>query len=182
MDEFKCEICDKTFKYQEGLDSHNKAKHEIKKSNPLLELSYSQKKKIKIGLILIIFLFMFGGIIYFFALNVQVLPPVSVQGHIEVNPPSHILKEPMDLRVQKHMLEHSDGIGPPGIIINYNCIDFECEEDLILKLENFAKKYPLNVYVAPFKGMTTKIVLTKSGKLKKLNEFDEKIIEDFIKN
>ena len=80
------------------------------------------------------------------------------------------------------MLEHADGKGPPGIIINYNCVDYACESDLIEKLEAFAKKYSANVYVAPFKNMDAKIVLTRLNKIEILESFDENKIEDFINN
>ncbi len=102
-----------------------------------------------------------------------------MQGHIESNPPSHVLKEPMPITIQKHMLEHADGSGRAGVIINYNCRDYSCEENLIENLEAFALSYNY-VYVAPFKGMDAKIALTKLGKIKILEEYDESIIKNFI--
>lgn len=107
------------------------------------------------------------------------LPPIDIQGHVEASPPSHILKEPMPIEIQKHMLEHADGYGPPGVIINYNCEDYFCEEDLIEKLEEFALKYN-HVYVAPFPGMEAKIALTRYGKIEILDDYDEEKIENFI--
>ena len=77
------------------------------------------------------------------------------------------------------MLEHVDGAGRPGIIINYNCKDYKCEDNLIEKLEAFATKYDY-VYVAPFKGMDAKIALTKLGKIEVLEEYDESLIINFI--
>jgi len=78
------------------------------------------------------------------------------------------------------MLEHADGGDIPGIIINYNCKDYNCEGGLIENLESFAEVYPKNVYVAPFKNMATKIALTKLGRIEVLEEYDENRIHIFI--
>ena|SRR3989338_1154634 len=137
-----------------------------------------QKGKIGNWPILIIAAVIIGGI-YFLVPNTKTLPPTDIQGHIEMSPPSHILKEPMSISVQKHMLEHADGRGPPGVVINYNCKDYTCEDGLIEKLEAFAKRYN-HVYVAPFPKMDAKIALTKYGKIEILDNYDEKRIESFI--
>ena len=109
------------------------------------------------------------------------LPPIDIRGHIEANPSSHVLKEPMPIVIQKHMLEHVDGVekGRGGVIINYNCKDYECESDLIDNLEAFSKKYEY-VYVAPFKGMNAKIALTKLNKREVLDKYNNETIERFI--
>ena len=129
-------------------------------------------------------LFLLAGLPFYFIINIETLPPTSMEGHIERNPDSHVLKSPMPEAVQRHMLEHADGkqgaIG--GIIISYNCRNYECEEDLIEKLESFAEKYPDNVYVAPFPRMDAKIALTKLGKIKTLEQYDGQLIENFILN
>ncbi len=107
-------------------------------------------------------------------------PPTDIVGHTETSPPSHILDRPMPLSTFKHMLEHSDGNGPPGVIINYNCEDYECEPDLIDRLRAIAEDYPDFVYLAPFPDMTTKIAVTRRGRQIVLDEFDEQRIRDFI--
>ncbi len=104
-----------------------------------------------------------------------------MQGHVEQSPVSHTLREPMPLEIQRHMLEHSDSTGPPGIIINYNCEDYECENELIENLENFAEEFPSNVYIAPFKDMDAKIVLTRLNKIEILEEYNEEQIRKFIR-
>lgn len=108
------------------------------------------------------------------------LPPTTMAGHIEKSPESHIAEEPMLLAVHKHMLEHADGEGPPGVIINYNCIDFSCDTDLIDKLSVFVEDNPEFVYLAPFKDLSNKIVVTKLGEQITLDEYDEEAINDFI--
>ena len=175
---YKCEACDRTFANADGLASHNSAKHseEIPKEKKSLPI-----KKIKNWTITLIIIGAIIGLIVWGISSVKTLPPTDMQGHIEVSPESHVLKEQMPIAVQKHMLEHADGSGPPGIVINYNCEDYTCEEGLIENLEAFAEKYPANVYVAPFKNMDAKIVLTKLNKIEILEEYNEVRIDEFIK-
>lgn len=175
----RCEICDRTFKDAEGLAAHDKAKHpeKIPKEKKPLPI-----KKIRNWSIFIIVLAFIIVVIAWGISSIERLPPIDIDGHIESNPPSHILKEPMLITIQKHMLEHADGIekGRGGVIINYNCEDYECEPDLIVSLEAFATKYDY-VYVAPFKGMKAKIVLTKLNKREILEKYNNETIEKFIK-
>ena len=175
----RCEICDRNFKDAEGLAMHNSAKHSESKK--------TEKKKIPVkkirnwGIFIIIFgLIIWGGFSLFS--GIEVLPPTDMQGHVEENPVSHVLKEPMNILIQKHMLEHADGTGKPGVVINYNCDDYDCEEGLIENLESFAEKYPENVYIAPFPNMDAKIALTKLGRIDVLEEYDEARIDSFISN
>lgn len=178
MSELRCEECNKDFTSKEGLDMHNHAKH-IKASDKK-GFSNTQKRKIRNWSIFILIAIIIIGGILFLILNVKTLPPTTMQGHIEENPSSHVLREPMLLVVQKHMLEHADGDNIPGVILNYNCIDYECDGDLIPNLESFAEKYPINVYIAPFPKMDAKIALTKLGRIELLDNYDEEAIEDFI--
>lgn len=107
------------------------------------------------------------------------LPPTTIEGHIEESPTSHIVNQPIPLNIQKHMLEHADGKGMPGVIIQYNCEKYSCESDLISKLTDFVKQYPNNVYLAP-NDYDGKIILTKMGSYKILDKFDEEMIKEFI--
>lgn len=107
------------------------------------------------------------------------LPPTDLQGHIEDMPKTHITDEPIPESIQRHMLEHADGKGKPGVIVQYNCRKYSCAGDLVEKLTALVKQYPDNVYLAPndYDGM---IILTKLGSQKILNGFDEQAIKDFI--
>lgn len=69
--------------------------------------------------------------------SIKIYPPTDLSGHSELIPPSRVLKEPMKIPIQKHMLEHADGNGRPGVVINYNCEDYTCQKELIQKLEAF---------------------------------------------
>lgn len=108
------------------------------------------------------------------------LPPTSIVDHSEEVPPSHILTTIMPLAVHKHVLEHADGGGPPGVVINYNCVKFRCPEGMVKRLEDVARGYPSFVYLAPFPDMDVKIAVTRLGKILILDEVDERRIREFI--
>jgi len=175
----RCEACDRTFKDAEGLAMHNKAKHP---ENVKVEKKPVNLKKYKgWAIFVVVVVVLVWGIMWLSSLR-TVLPPTDMANHIEVSPPSHVLKEPMDIRVHKHMLEHADAIegGRGGAIINYNCIQYDCEQGLVENLEAFASKYD-HVYVAPFKNMDAKIALSKLNKQKILEEYDEEQIDLFVR-
>lgn len=160
-----------------------KERRQLKKQRKQEERRREQRRiTIKKIVNVIIFILVIGGGIFAlirFSLTAPQLPPTSMEGHIEQSPSSHILNQPMPETIQKHMLEHADGRGRPGVIIQYNCDTFECEPDLIKKLTDLAKQYPDNVYLAP-NTYDGKIILTKLGKRKILNEFEEEAIRNFI--
>jgi hypothetical protein len=108
------------------------------------------------------------------------LPPTSMADHTEENPPGHILATPLPLAIQKHMLEHADGGGPPGVIINYNCVKFRCPEGMVERLEKVARAYPAFVYLAPYPDMDVKIAMTRLGKILTLDDVDRERIIAFI--
>ena len=107
------------------------------------------------------------------------MPPTSAENHSEQSPAAHILTTRIPDPIQRHMLEHADGSGPSGIIIQYNCDDYECEQDLVQKLTTLVEEYPENVYLAP-NNYDGKIILTKIGRRTVLDQFDEQTIRDFI--
>lgn len=119
-----------------------------------------------------------GGIVWFGATRPN-LPPTTDVNHVEQSPPAHIVTQPIPDKIQRHMLEHADGGGRPGIIVQYNCVDFECAQDLIEKLTELVKQYPDNVYLAP-NNYDGKIILTKIGRRKILDDFDGQAIKNFI--
>lgn len=96
-------------------------------------------------------------------------PPTSgphFEGHAEQKISSKLV--PKEIMV--HELEHG------GVYILYNCQD--CE-DLIAKLEKVARAHD-HVLMAPYPEMETRIALTAWGRLAKLNDYDEKLIINFI--
>ena len=108
------------------------------------------------------------------------LPPTSMADHVEQNPPGHILTAPMPLAIQKHMLEHADGKGRPGVIINYNCVKFRCPEGMIDRLTEVARAYPEFVYLAPYPEMDVRIAVTRLERILVLEEIDDGRIRAFI--
>lgn len=121
-----------------------------------------------------------GGISWLFTL-VPNLPPTIQQNHSEDSPPAHILTTAIPDSIQRHMLEHADGNDKngPGIIIQYNCNDYECAAEMVEQLTILASEYPDNVYLAP-NNYDGKIILTRLGKREVLDEFDQQIIKSFI--
>jgi len=119
-----------------------------------------------------------GGTWAFMALTPH-LPPTETAGHTEDLPPGHILSTHMPETVQRHMLEHADGKGPPGVMVQYNCEDYACEPSLVERLEDLVRRYRTYVYLAP-SDYDGKITLTKRGELKILEGFDKRRIERFI--
>lgn len=109
-----------------------------------------------------------------------VLPPTTMENHVEVSPRAHILTEPMPVQIQKHMLEHADGSGPPGVIIHYNCQKFSCPADLVDKLTRLAKDYPAFVYLAPNPTMDARIALTRLSRILVLEDYDAERMRRFI--
>ena len=77
------------------------------------------------------------------------------------------------------MMEHADGKGRPGILMQYNCTDYECEDDFVAKLEAIVKEYPEHVYLAP-NTYDGKLILTAEGRREILDEYDEEKIRAFI--
>jgi len=108
------------------------------------------------------------------------LPPTGIADHVEQNPPGHILTTPMPLAIQKHMLEHADGGGRPGVVINYNCVKFRCPEGMVDRLAGMVRAFPDFVYLAPYPEMDVRIAVTKLGKILTLDEPDLEKIRRFI--
>ena len=111
--------------------------------------------------------------------EIKHLPPNSSAGHIEESPPVRISTQEISEPIQKHMLEHANGKGAPGVLVQYNCKDYECEGGLVDKLTTLVKELPKNVYLAP-SNYDGKIILTKEGKIIVLDSYDEKTIRDFV--
>jgi|SRR3989344_117744 len=177
-EKFRCKECDRMFEGKKSLEMHNSAKHTHNSSKESKSEKINYKKIRNWTITALIIGLIFYGIFFLFS-GIKTLPPTDLRGHVEENPASHVLKESMPIAIQKHMLEHADGTGKPGVIINYNCEDYNCENDLIGNLEAFADKYDY-VYVAPFKNMNAKIALTRLNKIEILEEYDSEKIKEFV--
>ena len=67
-----------------------------------------------------------------------------------------------------------------SMLVQYNCDDYQCEPDMVEKLEALVRRYPPQVYLAPFPRMDAKIALAAPGRREVLDEFDEQRIRQFI--
>lgn len=170
----------KELRSKELYDLKKKEKEQAKKKDRVMDKVNAAPKKIgKYILYTLITIGVIGGLGWFLSL-VPNLPPTTQENHSEDSPSAHISTIKIPDSIQRHMLEHSDGSGPSSIIIQYNCDDYECEQDLVQKLTTLVEEYPDNVYLAP-NNYDGKIILTKLGKRKILDQFDEQIIRDFIR-
>ncbi len=153
-----------------------------RKENPgQIEKDAKRKKILSRTLIISIIALFVAGVTWVIATapSGPNLPPTTGMGHIEKNPIAHITDKPIPDPIQRHMLEHADGGGKPGIIIQYNCEKYTCAPDLIDKLTALVKQYPDNVYLAP-NTYAGEIILTKEGDRLILDAFDEGKIKAFI--
>ncbi len=180
MERIVCKHCGKKFRSEDSLHQHKQARHQ-EELKGIFHLSSEGKIKIKrtgvyLGVLVLIAYGVYLGIV-----NIKTYPPTSPQGHVESYPPYRIMNEPIPEPIQKHILEHvsSASGNRPGVLVQYNCEKFKCEQGLIDKLESIVKKYDY-VYLAPYPQMDAKIALTKAGKLEILDKFNEERIIRFI--
>lgn len=177
----KTQLTRRERRYLQKLESKLSEKKNLNKPSESAGKSSNTKPvRVKSAIALIVLII---AIITWFVASKPNLPPIDLVGHIEENPPSHIVDAEMPESIQKHMLEHADGDDKkgPGIIIQYNCKKYICEKDLIPKLTVLVKKYQKNVYLAPG-NYDGKIILTRLNKREILEKFDEEKIVDFIEN
>lgn len=111
----------------------------------------------------------------------KTLPPTSFgPGHSEAFPPSQINTQLIPRPVQEHVMERGGGHPVGSMLVQYNCIDYQCEPGLVQMLEDLVRRYPPQVYLAPFPGMDAKIALAAPRRRETLDDFDEQRIRGFI--
>lgn len=107
-------------------------------------------------------------------------PPTNLVGHIETYPGERISFQPIPVAQQKHILEHTPN-GEPGVIIQFNCEQFDCPENLINNLISITEEYP-NVYLAPHSRLAKMLSLSALGKLELLEYWNEDQIYGFLQS
>ena len=124
-----------------------------------------------------------GGFVLF-AGTQKILPPTGFgPNHLEAFPQQQINSQPIDVRIQEHVMERGGGHHlQGGMLVEYNCVDYQCDSDLVQRLTAIVESYPPQVFLAPFPGMDAKIALAAPDRLETLDAFDEQRIRKFIEN
>ena len=77
-------------------------------------------------------------------------------------------------------MERNAGHEKGSMLVQYNCVDYECEPDLEERLTDIVRDYPPHVFLAPYPTMDAMIALAAPGKLLTLDAFDGNKIQEFI--
>ena len=171
MAKIRCRQCRSTFSSKQAWKQHLRAKHPGDWRLYQLKV-YGGGGVLAVGLV--------AALVAFFSAQ-GVLPPTSFAGpHVEIWPDVRISSTPIPISQQKHIVEHVPG-GRPGVLLQYNCEEFECEPDLVERLAEIALQYP-NVYMAPYPGMSAKIAVSALSAQLVLEELDEAKIVEFIES
>ncbi len=67
-----------------------------------------------------------------------------------------------------------------SMLVQYNCVQYQCEPDLVERLTQIVRDFPPYVYLAPYPTMDAKIALAAPGRLMTLETLDEGKIREFI--
>ena len=77
-------------------------------------------------------------------------------------------------------MERAAGHEKGSMLVQYNCVNYQCEPNLIEKLTEIVLNFPAYVYLAPYPTMDAKIALAAPGRLLTLEDLDEAKIRKFI--
>ncbi len=125
-----------------------------------------------------------GGLLLFMVTRStfgKILPPTGfTPAHLESFPPGQINRQPIPRLVQEHVMERNVGHDRGSMLVQYNCVDFQCDAGLVDRLTEIVLAYPPQVYLAPYPTMDAKIALAAPGRLLTLDALDEDKIVKFI--
>ncbi len=125
-----------------------------------------------------------GGIVFFMTTSStfgKELPPTGyTPAHSEAFPPQQINFQPIPRLVQEHVMERNAGHERGSMLLQYNCVDYQCEPELVERLTEIVRVYPSYVFLAPYPTMDAMIALAAPGKLLTLESLDETKIHQFI--
>ena len=111
----------------------------------------------------------------------KILPPTGFSAaHRETFPPQQINTQPIHRLVQEHVMERNASHSSGKMLVQYNCVDYECEPGLVQDLTEIVLDFPATVYLAPYPTMDAKIALAAPGRLLTLDAFDQIEIRKFI--
>ena len=122
-----------------------------------------------------------GGIVLY-GITRKELPPTGLgPAHSETFPPRQINTSPIPRPEQEHLMERGGGHHQKGsMLVQYNCVDYQCKPDLVERLTEIVRSYPPQVYLAPYPGMDAKIALAAPGRLLTLETLGEDRVSRFI--
>ena len=125
-----------------------------------------------------------GGLVLFMTTRStfgKELPPTAfTPAHLESFPPQQVNNRPIPRLVQEHVMERNAGHPRGSMLVQYNCVDYQCEPDLAERLAEIVLNFPQYVYLAPYPTMDAKIALAAPGRLLILEALDENKIRKFI--
>ena len=125
-----------------------------------------------------------GGIVLFITTRStfgKELPPTGFTPvHSESMPPEQINSRPIPRLVQEHVMERAAGHERGSMLVQYNCVDYQCQPNLVDRLTEIVRAYPAYVFLAPYPTMDAMIALAAPGKLLTLDALDEDKIHEFI--
>ena len=125
-----------------------------------------------------------GGLVLFMTTRStfgKILPPTGFSAaHLESLPPQQINTQPIPRLEQEHVRERAAGHPRGSLLVQYNCVNYQCEPDLVEKLTAIVLNFPRYVYLAPYPTMDAKIALAAPGRLLTLEFLDEDKIRKFI--
>ena len=125
-----------------------------------------------------------GGIVLFMTTRStfgKILPPTGFSAaHLESLPSQQINTQPIPRLEQEHVMERAAGHERGSLLVQYNCVKYQCEPGLIEKLTEIVLEFPRYVYLAPYPTMDAKIALAAPGRLEILDFLDEVKIRQFI--
>jgi len=125
-----------------------------------------------------------GGLVLFMTTSStfgKELPPTAfTPAHLESLPTQQINNRPIPRLEQEHVMERAAGHERGSMLVQYNCVDYQCEPDLVERLTEIVLDFPHYVYLAPYPTMDAKIALAAPGRLLILDALDEDKIRKFI--
>ncbi len=125
-----------------------------------------------------------GGLVFFMTSRStfgKILPPTGFSpAHLESLPRQQINTRPIPRLEQEHVMERAAGHERGSLLVQYNCVEYDCEPDLVERLTDIVLTFPEYVYLAPYPTMDAKIALAAPGRLLTLDAFDAGKIRKFI--
>ena len=171
---------DRQARYQRKQDARGRRRQESRRAR-----LHNLRSKLLIGIGgLAVAAVAIGGLVFFMTTRStfgKILPPTGFSAaHSESMPRGQINSRPIPRLVQEHVMERDAGHERGSLLVQYNCVNYECEPDLVEKLIEIVLNYPPYVYLAPYPTMDAKIALAAPGRLLTLDSLDEGKIRKFI--